>query len=486
MQIINFCHHNLQISRLETGPQETWCFYGENLSGTDTLVDLLSGNLQNWSADSIQLPEHPGILSFRVQQEIFEFELKNDNTDILGMLDPGTLTWEFLPDFHNHLPLIKAFGLDHCLDVGYKYLSSGQCRKLILLRELIKGATTLVLQNPYDGLDETSCCELNHILPRLADQGIEVIITISIPSDIPDWCTHLAVITDKHIVHAGPRERVFPLILKESRLIPSRHQVNSTILFRYNAKVNQKSEELIFLQNGTAGYGDSLLFTGLDLVVRTGDHTLITGPNGSGKSTLLDIITGDNTRCYTNNLRLFGQKRGSGESIWDIKKNIGMVSPSLHRDYRVSCNLLQVVLSGLFDSIGLYKKVHDSACKIALDWLSWIGLQSKARSPFKSLSFAEQRLVLIARALIKRPKLLILDEATQGLDDHNRNNILMLLEEISNHGISTILYASHRKNEHKPFFIQKIPLDAYACSKGSSYISSHLGPHSELSDWPKF
>jgi molybdate transport system ATP-binding protein len=460
MQLTNFRHHNLQISDLKTGQQETWCFYGENLSGTDTLVDLLSGNLQNWSADSIQLPERPGILSFLVQQEIFEYELKNDDTDILGMLDPGTLVREFLPNFRNHLPLIKAFGIDRCLDVGYRYLSSGQCRKLILLRDLIEGATTLVLQNPYDGLDETSCCELNQILPKLTDQGIEVIITVSTTADIPDWCTHLAIITDKTLTHAGPRTRVFPLIMKGSGSVANGHWDNAAIISRYTTSPDRNNEELIFLQNGTAGYGGVILFTGLDLVVRTGEHTLITGPNGAGKSTLLDIITGDNTLCYTNDLRLFGRKRGSGESIWDIKKQMGMVSPSLHRDHRVSCNLLQVVLSGLFDSIGLYAKVHDSACKMALDWLSWIGLQDKCGAPFKSLPFAEQRLALIARALIKRPKLLILDEATQGLDDHYRDNILMLLEEISSRGISTILYVSHRKDEHRPFFIQKISLDA--------------------------
>jgi len=141
---------------------------------------------------------------------------------------------------------------------------------------------------------------------------------------------------------------------------------------------------------------------------------------------------------------------------------MGIVSPTLHRDHRIPGNALQVVLSGLYDSIGLYHKAARTEIKTAGQWLAWLDLSAKAEVPFRRLSFAEQRQVLIARALIKRPRLLILDEPTQGLDDANRNTLLQLLAEIAANNLSTILFVSHRRDEHRPFFRQQIRLDAHA------------------------
>ena len=219
--------------------------------------------------------------------------------------------------------------------------------------------------------------------------------------------------------------------------------------------------ELIALRDGFARFGEKILFEHLDLDIDDGCHTLITGPNGCGKSTLLHIITGDNPKCYANDLRIFGVRRGSGESIWELKRHMGIVSPEIHRNHHIPGTARQVVLSGLFDSIGLYQKASAAQERMALQWLEWIGLPHKATQAFRRLAFAEQRLVLIARALIKLPRLLILDEPTQGLDEDNRHELLRLLEKIAAHQISTILYVSHRKDEHRPFFRRHIRLETY-------------------------
>ncbi|EKD35766.1 MAG: hypothetical protein ACD_75C01787G0002 [uncultured bacterium] len=141
---------------------------------------------------------------------------------------------------------------------------------------------------------------------------------------------------------------------------------------------------------------------------------------------------------------------------------MGIVSPALHRDHRIPGSGLQVVLSGLFDSIGLHQKVSPAEIKTARLWLAWIDLLDKADTPFRRLSFAEQRQVLITRALIKRPKLLILDEPTQGLDDVNRNTLLDLLEKAAAEHLTTMLFVSHRKDEQRTFFHQRIALDSFA------------------------
>jgi molybdate transport system ATP-binding protein len=192
--------------------------------------------------------------------------------------------------------------------------------------------------------------------------------------------------------------------------------------------------------------------------VEKGAHTLITGPNGAGKSTLLAIISGDHSDCYANELHLFGIRRGSGESIWDLKKNMGIVSPDLHRNHYIPGNTIQIVISGFFDSIGLYRNYTQAQERQARTWLKRLGLEDREKTPFRQLSFGEQRLVLIARALIKMPKLLLLDEPTQGLDDMHRDNLLQFLERVATAQLSTILYVSHRQDEYRDFFKQHLKI----------------------------
>lgn len=461
MHIKNFHHKDLHINELETAPDEMWCFFGENNSGIDQFLNLLSGKLTDFSSEILLLPNQTEIISFEAQQEIFEDEVRNDDSDFLDKVDPGTLVCEFLPNYRNHLPLVQAFGMDHCLSLGYRQLSCGQTRKLLFLQKITSGATTLVIQNPFDGLDQQSCHELYLALQQLSEQNIELILLVNILSDIPAWCTHLAWLNSGQLELSGVKDQVQSLLYSRnnsSELNPS--PLTETQPKKTTTKHN-KSNELVHLEDGFAGYADKKLFRGLDLTINAGDHTLITGPNGCGKSTLLDIITGDNPKCYANKLRIFGNKRGAGESIWEIKKNMGIVSPTLHREHRIPGSALHVVLSGLFDSIGLYTKVSGPEVKIATEWLSWLSLAAKSDIPFRRLSFAEQRLVLIGRALIKQPKLLILDEPSQGLDDVHRNRLLDLLENIAERKLSTIVFVSHRQDEHRPFFTNQIKLDSY-------------------------
>ena len=461
MHIKNFQHQDLFINELKTAPNEMWCIFGENNSGIDRLLDLLSGKLKDFSSEILRLPDQAEIISFQVQQEIFEEELRNDDSDFLDKMDPGTLVCEFLPDYQTHLPLLKAFGLDHCLQLGYRQLSCGQSRKLLFLQKITSGATSLVIQSPFDGLDQQTCYELNLALQQLPDRNIELILLVNNLSDIPAWCTHLAWVQSGQLVLSGVKDQVQPLL--KDRKDPNRlgFAPFTENTAEKNTTNHSQGNELVYLKNGFARYGDKKLFTGLDLTIFAGDHTLITGPNGCGKSTLLDIITGDNPKCYANTLRIFGKNRGSGESIWEIKKHMGIVSPALHREHRIPGSALHVILSGLHDSIGLYKKVSGTEIKTATSWLAWLSLAGKSTTPFRRLSFAEQRLVLIGRALIKGPKLLILDEPTQGLDDVHRNSLLDLLEDIADRKLSTILFVSHRQDEQRSIFNNQIQLDSY-------------------------
>jgi len=461
MHIQNFIHPDLTIDRLTTDKNQSCCFYGENGSGIETFMQLLEGRLTDFSATTVELDDSSGILSFRGQQEILEEEIRNDNTDFMDRIDPGTTAAAFLGTPEKTQELLAAFNMTGCLDTGFRQLSSGQCRKLIMLREVIRGTRTIILQNPYDGLDVGSCAELDQALDQLTKQGITVIVLVNSKNDIPLWCSQLGIFKSLHLAHWGAQKDIIDFVELPQN---SQHQEGTPFTEKSSSQTEypvSAKEELIYLKDGFAGYGDSTLFTGLNLEVFTGDHTLIYGPNGCGKSTLLDIITGDNPKCYANNLRMFGQNRGGGESIWELKQKIGIISHSLHQAHRIPGTALHVVLSGLFDSIGLYDKVSTVQINQGKRWLEWFGLTAVTDKPFRQLEFSEQRLILIARALIKNPRLLIFDEATQGLDDKNRYKLLNLLDLIAEQKLSTILFVSHRADEYRPFFKQKIQLDAY-------------------------
>jgi molybdate transport system ATP-binding protein len=212
---------------------------------------------------------------------------------------------------------------------------------------------------------------------------------------------------------------------------------------------------LVELVQGHVRYGDQVVFEGLDLRIAQGQHTLIEGPNGSGKSSLLEMLTGDHPQAYSNDLHLFGRRRGTGESVWDIKRHVGLVSARLHRDYRVGGSVEQALISGLFDSIGIYQRTEPSHHARARAWLEWLDLGVAPDAAFRELSFGQQRLALIARAAIKLPPLLVFDEPTSGLDADNRARVLELVESLCTQEKSTVLMVTHRPDE-RAFWQERI------------------------------
>lgn len=456
LTIADLAAEGLRIERFHAGPGEAWCLLGGNGSGIEQFCEVMAGETTGYRARLLRLPPGLGVLSFKGQQSIFEAELRKDDTDFLDRLDPGTLAREFLTGIERHQDLIDHFAFTGLLDRGYRQLSSGQARKLCLLQQITRGVDYLVLESPYEGLDQTSCRELDRVLAGLLDQGLGILALINNAGDIAPWCTHLGAFKDGALVVQGARADVLAEVTALMASQPPLFQVSVEEVRSERMPTNETGPNLVTLRHGFARYGEVEVFTGLDLTINQGDHTLITGPNGCGKSTLLQLLTGDHPLCYVNDLSLFGRRRGSGESVWDLKRRMGILSPDLHRNHRVAGSALAIVVSGLFDSIGLYTRPTVAQEQLGRRWLHRLGLEHKAQQAFRQMSFGEQRLILLARALIKTPPLLVLDEPTHGLDERNRMALLDFLVEIARDQLATILYVSHRPDEYRDFFRQHV------------------------------
>jgi molybdate transport system ATP-binding protein len=194
-------------------------------------------------------------------------------------------------------------------------------------------------------------------------------------------------------------------------------------------------------------YGTTIILDNVDWEIKKGERWLLSGPNGAGKSTLLSLITADNPQAYANEIYLFDKRRGRGESIWDIKKRIGYVSPELHLYFESSINAFDVVGSGLFDTIGLFRQINEEQKSLVSKWMHLLQIENVSKQLLANLSLGKQRLVILARALVKNPPLLILDEPAQGLDDEQQFLFKSIIEQLCEHTNKTIIYVTHLKDE---------------------------------------
>ena len=236
--------------------------------------------------------------------------------------------------------------------------------------------------------------------------------------------------------------------------------------------------------------GDRAILQNIHWQVNRGEQWALLGPNGAGKTTLLSLITADNPQGYSNNLILFDRRRGSGESVWDIKRRIGFVSPELHlyflrgdgifntipgisRPAHHSYHSLRcsdVIISGFNDEIGFVSTSTGYQEKKALEWMHTLGLAHLENRRYSDASLGEQRSLLLVRALIKSPDLLILDEPCQGLDPRQTQRFVALLDLIGRHHQTTMIYVTHLRAEIPPCVNRILELEN-GCVKYSGLLN---------------
>ncbi|MDF7671520.1 molybdate ABC transporter ATP-binding protein ModF [Orbaceae bacterium ESL0721] len=443
-------------SELTIHPNSAWAFVGRNGSGKSTLVRALAGEQQLLLGEISNQFKRISHISLEQLQKIIEAEWQRNNSDMLAPDedDSGQTTEEIIQaenePLNNQLfkQLADQFGITHLLKRRFKYLSTGETRKTLLCRVLMAQPDLLILDEPFDGLDIASRENLAQQLSSLSKQGVAIILVVNRFNDIPPFIDNIGFISDCELIKVGQRNQLLnddafkQLIGIESKAtiqLPESDEA-TTILPPDIPRVILNHGYVLYY---TGQDNAKPIINDLTWQVNANENWQIVGPNGAGKSTLLSLITGDHPQGYSNDLTLFGRKRGSGETIWDIKRHIGYVSSSLHQDYRVSSTIKNVLLSGYLDSIGIYSTTSDRQHKLVDEWLQLLDLTTEADKPFQSLSWGQQRLLLIVRAMVKHPTLLILDEPLQGLDQLNRELVKRWIDLLIGEGKTQLLFVSH-------------------------------------------
>jgi molybdate transport system ATP-binding protein len=438
-----------------------WVITGTNGSGKSALAAVLTGVGEIEGGELSGLPSKVGLVSFEAQAELIAKELKKDDADIMDVISLGTPVHEMIFDDCQDpklaQELVEKFGLTSLLDRAFRKLSTGETRKVMLIRALSSKPNLLILDEPFDGLDAGTLTMLQEHLISIADT-VPMIMVLNRFDEMPEFITHVAYLDkDSSDKKQGDKGRLTLTIDKnDEQAFGELYQLlhlKTTDLHVPDADPANKlpeldsSQPLVKLKQATIKYGDTTIVDKLDWTIEPGQHWQLSGPNGSGKTCVLSLITGDHPQCYTNDIFVFGFQRGNGESIWQIKQFIGYVSTALQWEYRVSTSCRNVIISGFFDSIGMYTKSTDNQKKIADQWLELLGMKDRADQPFNKLSYGDQRLLLIARAMVKHPPLLILDEPCLGLDDMNRQLVLALIEKICEGKETTVLYVNHHAED---------------------------------------
>lgn len=425
---------------------------GRNGAGKSLLLAALAGHGKVVKGQR-DCPASLAEVSVLQQQALITQEKQKDSADILDVIATPTTVSELLAktneNFDQHPlydQLLRLLRLENLLQQGFLSLSTGETRKVMIMMAWLSKASLIVLDEPFEGLDAQAVKDFSQFL--MSQQQASLLITANKLADIPNNINARLLVMDKlEITWRANTTLSYDAIRQQLSTWFALHSDDILLPPPLVAKADTLPEELIKLNKGFVRFEERTVFENLDFTLNAHEHWQIEGPNGSGKTCLLQMFTGDNPHCYTNDLTMFGIKRGTGESIWDIKQHIGIMSNALHMQYKVNASLEHVILSGFYDSIGLYSTPTPQERELAEKWLTVLGLVDKKATPFQSLSFGDQRLILIARSMVKHPAILILDEPCNGLDEFNRAKTQKLIEKIVDEGKSTVLYVTHSADE---------------------------------------
>lgn len=374
-------------------------------------------------------------------QQRYEAAMNDDVPTVLEIMGED-FTSQLLRD------MFERFNLRGVESKKVNFLSSGELRKILIINALRSLPELLILDNPYIGLDNPSRKILNEALKDLKESGISIMLVLSDENEIPACNDHIVYACNLRISSEKILDKKAPLQMSVSP---------------FTEHPGTDKSEILVLEGCSVNYGNIRVLDNLSWKVMSGEKWSLSGPNGSGKSTLLSLIYADNPKCYSNNLSLFGRRRGTGESIWDIKKRIGYVSPEMQLHFHGDGTIRQIVASGLNDTVGLFVRPTEQQMEKADKWLRYFGASDLSEKRYRILSSGERQLVLIVRAMIKEPDLLILDEPMHALDPVNRKMVGKAIDDfLGSRPSSAFIMVTHNQEELPGTITNHLNLGLYA------------------------
>ena len=433
-----------------------WAVIGPNGAGKSTLVRALRGEVpvvqgKIFPADPRRLQQRVACVSFENHRRLMEQENRQDEARCFsGNADGATTVRQLLADSARPLAeagpgLIEGLGVGRLLDRGIRTLSNGEIRRVLIARVLRAAPEVLVLDEPFDGLDQPTRETLAAMVGGLMNGAGTVVLVTHRLSQIPAQVTHVMGIRAGQVLFQGPRAET--LTPENIARLYGGHPLEPALAPLAEPCASSPRKPLVEFRNVTVSYGGTPVLKNLNWSMRAGEHWAISGPNGSGKTTVVNLIAGENPQVYSSDIRLFGRRRGSGDSIHDIRRRLGFMSCEFHLRYTPRLSAFEVVLSGFFDSVGLYRTADARQAESGRSLMETLGIGALAGRAFPHLSFGEQRMVLLARAVVKLPELLVLDEPCQGLDRVNRRRVIQMVDRICRLSVTHIIYVTHHPDE---------------------------------------
>ncbi|UAY54982.1 ATP-binding cassette domain-containing protein [Arachidicoccus terrestris] len=362
-----------------------------------------------------------------------------DNEDAYTVMEELLLIQDDPELIKEHL---NDFNIGYLADKTMLTLSSGEHKRFQLVKMLLSPAPIVILDEPFVGLDVQARGALNKMLEKLALKGIQIITLTGAREHFPEIATHILELQKGNVVYFGEITGYEPGFQPEV----ANYDLAPLTLQRADRKA-EAPQAIVKMVDLHISYSDKIIFEKLNWTVKPAERWLLKGPNGAGKSTLLSLVYGDNPKAYANQIYLFDKRRGTGESIWDIKKRMGYVSPELHAFFDKNISCFSAVASGYCDTMGLYRKLNEQETNQVDAWLKTLDLTAIRDKKLSQISTGQQRLIMLLRAFIKSPPLLILDEPCQGLDQWQTEAFVRLVEDYCLRTGATLIYISHYASE---------------------------------------
>lgn len=445
------------------GKGQNWTVVGPNGAGKSQLVSIML--------------EQQALLSGKIRNSVGERTSAMAKyvafTDIYTIFDAGnsyyqqrwntgdTQTAPFVDELFDGIAnetvkrFMEIFDIGRLLGKRVNMLSSGELRKVLIVLALRSEPRLLILDNPYIGLDAASRTVLEEVFGLITGTcGIQLVTLVADPRDIPRVTTHVLPVKEKTLLPAMTRRDFLADPELASELFG--HPETPVIPSRPSTRRPEFGTVLDF-KKVTIRYGEKVILNGIDWRVERGEKWLLSGRNGSGKSTLLSLVFCDNPQGYANDISLFDRRRGPGQSIWDVKKRIGYISPEITNYYRKHVSCLDVVASGFSDTIGIPYDYSEDKKAMALQWMSAFGIERLAGRSSVAVSAGEHQLVMLARAFVKDPDLLILDEPMHGLDVRNKSRVRRIIKEWATEEKS-LIYVTHYEEEAPDVITDRLDL----------------------------